>query len=285
MKIAVLSDIHGNYIALEKCIEYALNKNIDTFIFLGDYLGELAYPQKTMDILYSLKEKYQCFFIRGNKEDYWIGYEKKKATGWKQYDSTTGALYYTYHNLQAKDLAFFKSLSHTGELAFEELPSITVCHGSPNKTNEKLLPNDEKTMTIVENNPTSLILCGHTHIQGAFEHGGKKVLNAGAVGVPIGSQGKTQFMILTGDGGIWSHEFVSLSYDVERVIADLEASGLTEYAPCWTKVTKYLLRKGDKHHGMVLNRAMALCQAETGKCIWPEVPEKYWEQAVEEIIQ
>jgi len=284
MKIAVLSDIHGNYIALEKCIEYALNKNIDTFIFLGDYLGELAYPQKTMDILYSLKEKYQCYFIRGNKEDYWIGYEKKGATGWKQYDSTTGALYYTYHNLQAKDMAFFKSLSHAAKLSFDDLPTITICHGSPNKTNEKLLPNDEKTMTIVENTPTSLILCGHSHIQGDFAHAGKTVLNAGAVGVAFRSQGKAQFMILTGADGTWSHEFVSLSYDVERVIEDLEASGLTEYAPCWTKVTKYLLRKGDKHHGMVLNRAMALCQAETGKCIWPDVPEKYWEQAVQEMI-
>ena len=58
MKIAVLSDIHGNYIALEECINYALDKGIDTFLFLGDYLGELVYPQKTMKFLYSLKEKY-----------------------------------------------------------------------------------------------------------------------------------------------------------------------------------------------------------------------------------
>ena len=63
MEIAVLSDIHGNYVALEKCIEYALNRNINTFLFLGDYVGELAYPQKTMDILYNLKEKYQCYFL------------------------------------------------------------------------------------------------------------------------------------------------------------------------------------------------------------------------------
>lgn len=72
MDIAVFSDIHGNYVAFQKCLEYAVEKNIDTFIFLGDYLGEFPYPQKTMDILYSMKEKYQCFFIKGNKEDYWI---------------------------------------------------------------------------------------------------------------------------------------------------------------------------------------------------------------------
>lgn len=49
MKIAVLSDIHGNYVALKKCIDYALEKKIETFVFLGDYVGELAYPQKKME--------------------------------------------------------------------------------------------------------------------------------------------------------------------------------------------------------------------------------------------
>lgn len=63
MKIAVLSDIHGNYVALQECIKYVLDRGIDIFVFLGDYVGELAYPQKTMDILFHLKEKYNCFFI------------------------------------------------------------------------------------------------------------------------------------------------------------------------------------------------------------------------------
>ena len=124
LHIAVLSDIHGNYTALQKCLDYAIHIGIDTFIFLGDYLGELAYPQKTMDIIYSIKEKYNCFFIKGNKEDYWINYEKEPK-GWKEYDSTTGSLYYTYQNLNEKDLQFFKSLSSKEELVFDGLPPIT----------------------------------------------------------------------------------------------------------------------------------------------------------------
>lgn len=118
LNIAVLSDIHGNYAALQKCLEHAVKTGINTFIFLGDYLGELAYPQRTMDILYAAKEKYHCFFIKGNKEDYWINYEKEPK-GWKEYDSTTGCLYDTYQNLTEKDLQFFKSLSFQEELEFE----------------------------------------------------------------------------------------------------------------------------------------------------------------------
>lgn len=42
MDIAVLSDIHGNHIALKRCVEYALEQGIGHFLFLGDYAGELA---------------------------------------------------------------------------------------------------------------------------------------------------------------------------------------------------------------------------------------------------
>ena len=49
MKIAVMSDIHGNYIALQRCLAHALEQNVDAYIFLGDYLGEFPYPQRTLE--------------------------------------------------------------------------------------------------------------------------------------------------------------------------------------------------------------------------------------------
>ena len=284
MKIAVLSDIHGNYIALQKCIDYALDKGVETFIFLGDYVGELAYPQKTMEIIYSLKEKYNCFFVKGNKEDYWLDYQSNGEKGWNECDSTTGSLYYTYHNLIQKDLEFFKSLSHTAELKFDEFPAITICHGSPQKVNEKLLPNNEKTLAIMEENDASYILCGHSHVQGKIEHNGKIVLNAGAVGVSLHGDGKAQFMILEAVEQKWNYEFISLEYDIEKVIEDLYISGLMQKASAWCKVTVNLLRTGEISHGTVLAKTMELCRNELGECNWPNIPEKYWDLAVREII-
>lgn len=284
LNIAVLSDIHGNYAALQKCLDYAINRGINTFLFLGDYLGELAYPQNTMEILYSVKEKYKCYFIMGNKEEYWINHEKN-PNGWKEYDSTTGSLYYTYQNLNEKDLQFFKSLSMKEELKFDSLPPITICHGSPQKVNEKLLPGHENTFFVMENTPTDYILCGHTHIQNIITHNGKTVLNAGSVGVSMHSNGKAQFMILKGMQGMWDYEFVSLEYNVENVIADLYSSGLCQKAPCWCKVSEHLLRTGEISHGTVLTRAMTLCREQFGECNWPNVPEECWEQATKELIQ
>lgn len=281
--IAVLSDIHSNYVSLEKCLDYAINAGADSFLFLGDYAGEFAYPQKTMDILYSLKDKYRCFFVKGNKEDYWINYEKKPE-GWKEYDSTTGSLYYTYQNLRQRDLQFFKSLSLKEELAFDGLPSLTVCHGSPRKVNEKLLPDAENTFSIMDNDPNDYILCGHTHVQGQIEHNGKTVLNAGSVGMPLQSNGKAQFMILRGSQGVWSHQFVSLEYDIDTVIAELYSSGLYKKAPYWCKVSENCLRTGEISHGTVLKRVMELCRDKFGECRWPDIPEECWAQAVKEMM-
>ena len=72
MKIAIISDIHGNYKALIRCLEHSREQNVEAYIFLGDYLGEFPYPQKTMDIIYNIQKNNLCYFLRGNKEDYWI---------------------------------------------------------------------------------------------------------------------------------------------------------------------------------------------------------------------
>jgi len=41
-KIAVLADIHSNHIALETCLKEAQKRGAQEYLFLGDYLGELA---------------------------------------------------------------------------------------------------------------------------------------------------------------------------------------------------------------------------------------------------
>lgn len=284
MDIAVLADVHGNHVALERCVEYALSRGIRTFFFLGDYAGELACPEKVMGYLYEMDKKYDCHFIKGNKEDYWLNYRAGGEQGWKDQDSTTGSLLYSYERLTERDLDFYGSLPISAVVTFEDLPPLTICHGSPYRANEKLLPGKERTFEIMDASETSIILCGHTHIQGKIVHNGRRVLNAGAVGMPLKSDGRAQFVILHGDDQAWTEEFVSLDYDVESVIRELYEEKLDEHAPGWCCVTKQLLHDGKVAHGSVLGRAMELCRAETGSCVWPDVPERFWQQAVREML-
>ena len=108
MEIAVFSDIHGNYEAFKQCVDLVLGRGIRTFIFLGDYLGEFPYPQKTMGLLYALKEAYTCFFVKGNKEDYWIDRKYNPACEWKDGDLTVGAMEYCYAHQTDRDISFFQ---------------------------------------------------------------------------------------------------------------------------------------------------------------------------------
>lgn len=284
MKLAVLSDIHGNYIALRQCVEYALAGDISTFVFLGDYIGEFPYPRKTMEYLYAMRQKYTCYFVRGNRDEYMLNYRNAGENGWTKGNSASGVLLYLYERLAAEDLAFFESLPIKRVLTFPELPPLTICHGSPNRVNERMDPEKEATYEIMRNDNSSYILCGHTHVQREIRHGEKVAWNPGSVGIQVDGGGKARFMILHGTDNSWHQEFLDLEYDAETVIRQLAVSGLESYAPCWCAITKYALRGGRIDHGVVLDRAMEICAGKYGQCKWPEIPEECWAQAVREIL-
>ncbi|MBQ6888881.1 MAG: metallophosphoesterase family protein [Lachnospiraceae bacterium] len=291
MKIAILADIHGNYIALEKCMKYALEKNITTFLFLGDYVGELPCPERVMKMLYKIKEKYNCTFIRGNKENYWINYRNKDTDNhtdnvkWVDNNSTTGMLLYAYNHLTDKDIDFFDSLPITRIIDINGHAPFTICHGSPFLVNEDMIPGTDRIYEIMDASETDLIICGHTHRQNKTIHNNKVVLNPGSVGIPLSSEGKTQFLILESNDKTWNETFISLEYDVDKLISDMQKEKLHIHAPYWNYSTTRLLKDGKISNGTVLTKAMELCKLTTGECHWPHIPEEYWEQAIKELYK
>ncbi len=277
-KIAVLTDIHGNYHALCACLQDAKARGCTEFFFLGDYVGEFAYPQKTMELLYRLKEEYPCTFIRGNKEDYWIR-QKKNPAPWKDYDSTTGSLCYTYARLTDRDMDFFEALPIYRVIERVGCEPITLCHASTVCNNRKLLPKDPESEQAIEQCPTKLLLCGHSHERKTFSHAGITVYDIGAVGVPVGSDGRTQYAVLTYEGG-WRVSPIDLPYDREATVRDLEKEQLDQHAPAWCAITKHLIYEGQHMHATVLQEAMRQCRERTGDCIWPDIPEEDWQSAL-----
>lgn len=287
MDIAVLADIHSNYIALERCMEYALDRGILHFLFLGDYIGELAYPERTMELLRQYDERYACVFIRGNKENYWLSYRDGGEQGWPEYNSTTGALYYAYHHLEKRDLEFFDSLPIAWIQKYDGFPALTVCHGSPEHVRGELRTGSREAERALEASETDYILHGHTHIQGKTEHQGRVLINPGSVGLALEPGTKARFAVLHGENGGWEEEFISLDYDRQRVVRELYECGLAEKAPCWCRLTEKLLLEDTGRkigHREVLLRAMELCRRDRGACNWPDIPESYWEQAMREFF-
>lgn len=280
MKIAVLSDIHGNYIALQKCLEHSLEQEVDAFIFLGDYLGEFPEPQKTLNILKDIRNKYPCIFIRGNKEDYWINRRKDVNCDWKNGNHSIMAMINNYENLNGSDIDYFESMPISRTIKFDGLAPILACHGTPFENRKKLLPDDKNLYGIIKDCKEKYIVCGHTHIQGLVFNGNKKVINAGAVGVPLHSPKKTQYTIMESSPEGWDFNFYSLEYNVDKAIDELKSSRLWDKSPYWCRITEHLLYTGELAHGEVLNYVMKINDY---KDPWYNIDETFWDRALIEL--
>lgn len=279
--IAVIGDIHSNYVGLERCIEHALEQNPDEFLFLGDYISDCPYPQKTMSIIYEMDKNYRCRFIRGNREDYMLNHRKNPGERWT-YSSASGSLLYTYENLTEQDFRFFESLDIKGYYEKAGYPPFRYCHGSLVRSNEILEPDGENTVQLMKNLDVDFLVSGHVHFQEKKSYDGKKIMHPGAVGVSWYFDGKTQYMMLHGSKTGWEADFFQLNYDVEKIVADFETSGLNQKAPAWSKITIHTLRTGTDYNSACLRRASKLCEEAEGSVTWPDIPEKYWQQALQE---
>ncbi len=281
LDIAVFSDIHGNHSALQACIDYAVGKGITNFVLLGDYVTDCPNPQKTMELIYVLKQYFNTYIIRGNREEYLLNYRKSGEGNWKK-GSASGSLLYTYENLTDKDFDFFESLPNYGIFEQKGIPGFEYCHGSPTNTSELLFKEKRNTKKVLSHLKTGVLLHGHNHVQETYIYRGKKGVNPGSIGVPWYYDGKTQFCVLHGNGKTWEEEYIQLEYDRKEIIREFKKSDLCSYAPAWAAVTMHTIRTGIDLNQTVLLRAMRLCEQEKGFVKWPDIPEKYWAIALKE---
>lgn len=281
--MAVLADIHSNHLALQACIEKAINEGVQQFVFLGDYLGEMAYPGKTISILKNLQERYKCVFIRGNKEDYWIAHRNNTCEVWESGKTTTGILKYVYDQLNDDDIDMFEVMPIEMTLKYDGLPQFTICHGSPFKANQSMRPDYDYIDNLLKDLPSDLVICGHFHIQTDYVRNGVRVINPGAVGVALHSKGLGQFMTLTGKDGHWEPQFFSVSYNVDEAIKQMEEERLDFKAPGWFRMTKNLLTTGEKSMVTFISEIQEAYFNETGVSDYRLIPESFWDKALTQL--
>lgn len=297
LTIAVLADIHGNYLALQACLDYIRGHGIQHCLFLGDYITDHAYPQRVMELLYDVQRRHNCLFIRGNREEYMIAYRKNggcEADGsvWKD-GSCQGALLYCYENLTGKDIDWFESLPIFAVMEIEGAPPIACCHGSPEKAKAQIY--DPHTLEVLSTLKEDILLKGHNHRFFSFRQRGPRVICAGSVGNPIYSRTQpgapevtelakvAQMLLLHYKGGRWLPEYVTVPYDWEQAIRNLALSGLTERAPVWAAMLRHNVLTGTDPFGNVPRHAVELYRQETGiETGWAGVPEAFWRRAAKE---
>lgn len=281
MDIAVFSDVHSNHSALQACIDYCMGKGITNYVLLGDFVGDGPNPEKTMELIYVLQQYFKCYIVKGNREDQLLKFRKNKDDSFIK-GSGSGAMLYTYEKLKDKDFNFFDSLSIYGAYAPKKLPGFEYCHGSPTDVSELLFGDKRNTKRAIGKLKTGLLLHGHTHVQECFSYRDKKAVNPGSIGLPWNHSGMTQFAVLHSTSSGFDEELIRLKYDKSEILKEYENSELREYAPAWTALSMHTIRTGVDVSESVLLQAMRLCEQERGVVRWPNIPEKYWADALKE---
>lgn len=235
MRLAVLADIHSNHHAFKACMDWIAENNIDGIVFLGDYVSDCAYPQKTMELLYIAREKYRTWFVRGNREDVMIE---------GNISPSLGSLTYTYENLTDKDIEFFKSLLLVIEVKLDGCSLFTASHGDYHNNRENIFPDNEAMNRLLTEMPGEMHLCGHTHNAFVYEHEGKLIVNPGSVGVTHDGNSKAGMAVVEFVDGCWKAELVQIEYDVEAAVKDIFESGFYEKDNAFARLIIATIRTG-----------------------------------------
>ena len=184
MRVAVISDIHGNLPALEAVLEEVRREKPDLTVSCGD-VASGPMPAETIDLLMSLRD---IRFVRGNADDGLVDeFDGKPApplpgpfADWCA-SQITGA--------QRDFLASFEDLVTVDSV--DGLGRVVFCHATP-KNNVDVFTAEtpvDRVRELFGDVDADLVVCGHTHMQFDRAVDRFRVVNAGSVGMPYGEPG------------------------------------------------------------------------------------------------
>lgn len=225
MRIAAISDIHGNLAALDAVLADIAARHVDVVVNLGDILSGPLDPAGTADRLMPLRLP----TIRGN-------HERQVLTGTPERLGLSDR--YAREHLTEPQLTWIGSLPATLWLT----PEVLLCHGTPNSDLIYFLESvdvdgarpatDEEVATRAGDCAAALIMCGHTHIPRIRRlHDGKVVVNPGSVGLPAYSDDHphphimqtgsphARYAIAERSGNGWTAELRAVQYDWDGAAA------------------------------------------------------------------
>ena len=212
MKIAVISDIHGNLFALEKVLEDIEHEKCDNIICLGDLAMAGPEPNKTVELV----KQMNWDIIQGNTDKMIAEFSEDMFNSLKSsIPIMANALKNDSEVISDENKEFLRQLPEQLEITINKTPILLV-HGSPRRNNEDISPDlpIEKVEEMIENTDARLILCGHTHIPCGYQtNTGKTVVNVGSVGRPFTEKPDACYAIVTFDDIGFGIEHRTVEYD------------------------------------------------------------------------
>jgi putative phosphoesterase len=230
MRIAVISDIHGNCFALDAALTDLRQSPVDKIVCLGDTVQGGAQPAETTKRLRELL----CPIVMGNSDAWLLNEEKDTTEPISQVQRDVRA--WTIAKLSADDLDFMSSLPSAVEIKLDAEQILLCFHGSPHSFADILLPDTPKEdwQRLLGAYSPAIMTGGHTHTQQVRRIGEGSFFNPGSIGVAFNYYTPkeqlrmdpwAEYAVLSYDRGYTSLEFRRVPYNVEKLIEIIETSG------------------------------------------------------------
>ncbi|MDE3057905.1 MAG: metallophosphoesterase family protein [Bacteroidota bacterium] len=224
MKIAVISDIHGNLEALTAALSIVEERGIETTYCLGDIVGYGANPNECIDELRSRNIP----SLLGNHDE--VVLDRTRLKRFTKYAKI--AAEWTESHLTAEHKEYLSRLPLVKTLA-----ECTFVHASPNEPHEwNYVLTQEDARQCFPYFSTEVCCIGHSHVPGIYcedgsmhvvEKGKRYLINVGSVGQPRDGDWRLSFGVFDFDS--WSYEHVRAEYDVETSRQKIIAAGLPHF--------------------------------------------------------
>jgi predicted phosphodiesterase len=206
--VAVVSDVHGNAVALEAVLAEVRSEAPDIVVFGGD-LTWGPMPRETLDLVAELDVP--AVFVRGNAERSLLESqdEPSERARWMRRQHTLG------------DLAFLATFVENVAFDIAGLGPTRFCHGSPRSDEELVTPRTpevrirEMTASISE----GVLVTAHTHLQFDRRVAGIRSVNAGSVGMPYEDRRGAFWALLGPDV-----DFRRTEYSLDRAVEAYRAT-------------------------------------------------------------
>ncbi len=212
LRVAVLSDVHGNAFALAEVLRDLHAAAPDLILNLGDQIEGAADPARAL----ALQAELGAVEVRGNNEEkLWPGGRRTLLS--REYGAWLEA---QLPGAARARLAALPLQARVGDLL--------ACHGTPTSAWESLLwiwqpdggggfyrsRDPRELRRIVEPLAAAVVVCGHTHRPGSTRVGDTLVVNAGAVSDQVDGDPRARWTLLERRAGHWSTDFRAVAYDV-----------------------------------------------------------------------
>jgi len=242
MRVALISDIHGNKVALDAVMADIADNRCDQVVCLGDVATLGPDPRGVIEVL----RRAGCPCILGNHDAFML--DDQLIHTYTEAPVVVEAVEWCRQKLQPEDFAFIEGFIDGLTLDLGDGQTLQLFHGTPTSHMVDVLATTtpDTLDDMLAGNRATVMAGGHTHIQMLRQHKGILLVNPGSVGQPFREyvhggapelMGHAEYAIVEGCAG-------TVNVNLRRVPVDREAA-IAAVAPTDHPLRDSLIRQYD----------------------------------------